>query len=144
MSNVFTLDAKTLNTKTRTIYFLCFQMMLPFSSNLPLPLANFLKAGRITKTVGKAIAMSMDSRFLEDRERRHAKDRGLRRPICDISYGLYGNRNLTKLIILYFHSLSRSHTHFFHFLRHFSNKSAFFRHLIFKFKLSFFSLNHLK
>jgi hypothetical protein len=40
--------------------------------------------------VGKAIAMSMDDEFLESRERRHAKETGLQRPVMDLVHGVLG------------------------------------------------------
>jgi len=40
--------------------------------------------GKITKTVGHAIAMSTDNTFSETRKQRHAKDHGIRRPIMDL------------------------------------------------------------
>jgi len=44
--------------------------------------------------------MSMDDEFLESRERRHAKESGLQRPVNDLVHGVFGAVRACWLLLL--------------------------------------------
>ena len=73
--------------------------------------------------VGKAIAMSMNDEFLESRERRHAKESGLQRPVNDLVHGVLGAVSLpcsisfcnVYMCTVLLHVHAPSYRHFDHF-----------------------------